>query len=89
MYQSNIANGFRFQQITWANTATFPPFKNDSTPGIEPVIGQVGGGANRIVGGLDPNDASRDMSIPQFVISKGGEYFFSPSISALRDKIAA
>jgi len=87
-YQSNIANGFRFQQVNWGNTANFPPLKNQ-TVGIEPIIGQAGGGAQRAVLGLDPQNAARQMSVPEFVKPLGGEYFFTPSISALTDKISA
>jgi hypothetical protein len=35
--------------------------------------------------GLDPNDAQKEMSFPDFVIPRGGEYFFSPSIKALKE----
>ncbi|PSR77990.1 hypothetical protein PHLCEN_2v7617 [Hermanssonia centrifuga] len=84
-YQSNIGNGFRFQQINWANTANFPPLKT-VTPGIEPIVGQ---GSPRTAEGLDPANQSKGYTIPQFVIPTGGEYFFMPSISALTSKIAA
>lgn len=37
----------------------------------------------------DPNDPNANFNLPvEWVISKGGEYFFSPSISALRDTFA-
>ncbi|KAI0086064.1 peroxidase [Irpex rosettiformis] len=85
MYQSNIANGFRFQQVNWANTADFPAGKN-VTPGIEPIIGQ---GSPRVASGLDPLDSTKTYTLPNFVVSNGGEYFFVPSISAITDKIAA
>ncbi|KAI0701290.1 hypothetical protein BC835DRAFT_236693 [Cytidiella melzeri] len=85
IYQSDIANGFRFQQVAWANTAAFPPLKNVSA-GIEPIIGQ---GSPRTADGLDPNDQSKTYTLPSFVISNGGEYFFSPSISAITETIAA
>ncbi|KAI0338774.1 peroxidase TAP [Trametopsis cervina] len=84
-YQSAIGNGFRFQQINWANTANFPPLKT-VTPGIEPLIGQA---SPRTAEGLDPANQSKSYTLPQFVIPKGGEYFFSPSISALTGTIAA
>jgi len=121
-YQSNIANGFRFQQRSWANNqlcvlalfsyslssspslgvlilclnlvnhtttlhSSFPPRKTQ-TVGLDPVIGQVGNDAARTTFGLNPFNVSQSFSIPQFLKSKGGEYFFSPSLSALKNTIA-
>ncbi|KIP02827.1 DyP-type peroxidase [Phlebiopsis gigantea 11061_1 CR5-6] len=83
-YQSVIANGFRFQQIAWANTANFPPAKLE-TPGLDAVIGQ---GTPRTSGGLDPNNQTKMFTVPQFVVPKGGEYFFVPSIPALTSEFA-
>nr|AZJ17935.1 dye-decolorizing peroxidase [Irpex lacteus] len=85
MYQSNIGNGFQFQQLAWANTENFPPFKN-VTPGIEPIIGR---GSPRVATGFDPHDQAKTYTMPDFVVSNGGEYFFVPSISAISDIIAA
>ena len=61
---------------------SFPPLKT-VTPGIEPIIGQGGG---KIAQGLDPNDTSDSYTVPLFVVPKGGEYFFVPSITALQNK---
>ncbi|KZV91225.1 peroxidase TAP [Exidia glandulosa HHB12029] len=88
-YQSQIAKGFRFIQASWANNEKFSFGKNDTTPGFDAVIGANRGG-QRFMSGYDINDASKDLSLlTDFVVSKGGEYFFSPSISALRDFITA
>jgi hypothetical protein len=38
--------------------------------------------------GLDPTDPLKSISMGAFVIPKGGEYFFSPSISGLKSTIA-
>lgn len=72
------------------NNPTFPPFKTPPEVGLDPVKGQTTGGADpRITGGLDPLVPSKKFEVPTFIKAKGGEYFFSPSISAIKDKIAA
>ena len=51
------------------------------------VIGQKNS-TGRQMGGFDPNAQANDLSLPvEFVISKGGAYFFTPSISTLKTKI--
>ncbi|EJD37314.1 DyP-type peroxidase [Auricularia subglabra TFB-10046 SS5] len=89
-YQSQLAKGFQFIQQSWANATNFPPKKTPPPEeiGFDPIIGQATGAQARLVSGLDPNDTSGSLSIPQFVISRGGEYFFSPPISALRGHLA-
>lgn len=62
------------------------PFSKPIAPGIDPIIGQS---PTRSTGGLDPLDQTKTFSVPLFVIPKGGEYFFMPSISALTSTIAA
>jgi hypothetical protein len=87
-YQSSISSGFRTQQQAWANSPNFIFGKNESTPGLDPIIGQAGNGAVRDVSGVDILDPAHDISVPVFVQSRGGEYFFTPSISALSNTIA-
>lgn len=112
-YQSSIGNGFRFQQVAWANNPRCVThishliilhtlflktvelierlrfmFGKNQTVGLDPIIGQAGNDAARITWGVNSFDASRNYSIPAFVKSQGGEYFFSPSISALKNTIA-
>ncbi|KAF8518402.1 fungal peroxidase [Hysterangium stoloniferum] len=88
-YQSNISAGFRFIQHSWANNPDFIFGKTDSTPGFDPIIGQNAGQA-RFVSGLNPQDANQDITlVNDFVQSRGGEYFFSPSISALKTTFSA
>jgi len=88
-YSSSITDGFQFIQTKWANSPKFPPFQTTAAiPGIDPIIGQVGGGAVRPLSGTNPNDPVADLSPPEFIKPRGGEYFFSPSIAALRDTLA-
>ncbi|KAK7062703.1 dye-decolorizing heme-containing peroxidase [Paramarasmius palmivorus] len=56
--------------------------------GVDPIIGSTNSGppgdAPRTVNGLDPLDFQKPIVInTDFVVSRGGEYFYSPPISAL------
>ncbi|KAF9476134.1 peroxidase TAP [Pholiota conissans] len=84
-YQSSLVNGFQFLQQTWANNANFPPFENlPGDPGLDPLIGQ----GPRVMSGLDPLDEQQTVSMPTFIVPRGGEYFFSPSLNGLKTTIA-
>jgi hypothetical protein len=67
---------------------SFPPRKSE-TPGLDPIIGANGNAQSHPLNGLNPANASEVATIQPFVESRGGEYFFSPSISALSNTIAA
>ncbi|KAF1960067.1 Dyp-type peroxidase [Byssothecium circinans] len=84
-YQTSIGNGFSFLQQAWANAPSFPT----SGAGFDPIIGQTNDASPRPVGGAFANNISQPLNlVAQFVNSKGGEYFFSPSIPTLRDVFA-
>ena len=84
--------------IGWADNNTFPP-KPTSAPagqviGIDPIIGQKNvdpalvavdpTADDRVVIGSFPGEEKSELTIPQeFVVTRGGEYFFSPSLEAL------
>ncbi|KAJ3480770.1 dyp-type peroxidase [Meripilus lineatus] len=87
-YQSNLANGFQFVQKQWANARGFPP--KSTPPGIDPIIGQLNPGdvLPRSMSGTNPASQDELLGLPIWVVPRGGEYFFSPSISALRDTFA-
>ncbi|KAM0756152.1 Dyp-type peroxidase [Meredithblackwellia eburnea MCA 4105] len=92
-YQSSLENGFQFVQKLWANNTGFP-FNNTAaitTPGEDLIIGQPVPGSGRVIQGIRPNDAAdpaNTISIAQlFVVPRGGEYFFVPSIDALKNKL--
>ncbi|KAI1346831.1 hypothetical protein F5Y01DRAFT_319408 [Xylaria sp. FL0043] len=92
-YQSNLGNGFHFMQQSWANSPTFPP-KTQATPpvpapGIDPIIG-VGNPRQMVGTSPDVAGANQELNFAaKWVIARGGEYFFSPSIPALKNTFAA
>ncbi|KAJ7484486.1 fungal peroxidase [Mycena latifolia] len=83
-YQSNIGNGFQFLQRFWADNTNFI----HGNVGFDPIIG-ANQGAQRVVNGLDPTNSSRPITLTtDFVVSRGGEYFFSPSLSAIANTLS-
>jgi Dyp-type peroxidase family len=88
-YQSNIVNGFQFLQHSWANNTAFPPDKPVKLPGFDAIIGQASNPASRTLTGTNPSSQNSELALPaQWVVPKGGEYFFSPSIPALKATFA-
>ncbi|KAF5375843.1 hypothetical protein D9615_008174 [Tricholomella constricta] len=83
-YSTSIVNGFAFLQKSWANNPTFPPESATEVPGLDPLIGQ----GQRKLSGTDPNNPSFELTLPDFVVPRGGEYFFSPSLKGLRETLA-
>jgi len=82
-YQTSFSRGFKFHQESWANNGSFRPGHGD-LPGLDPIIGQ----GTRIMSGLDPlKPNEKSEVIEDFVIPRGGEYFFSPSLSSLEKHI--
>ncbi|KDR71616.1 hypothetical protein GALMADRAFT_143869 [Galerina marginata CBS 339.88] len=87
-YQSSIISGFQFLQSGRINNATFPFAENTpEVPGVDPILGQ---GEDRKLSGTDPNNPAAELNLDdEWVIPRGGEYFFSPSIQGLTNTIAA
>ena len=70
----------------WANNEGFI-FGKSQKPGFDPIIGQNAGDIERTTAGLNPSDASGpalSLGFKEWVVSLGGEYFFSPSIKGLK-----
>lgn len=79
-FQSSIEEQFEFTQQSWANEANFVR----RPTGIDPVIGQGGaGGQTHSPGWNDATATSEALDIANFVTMRGGEYFFTPSLTTL------
>ena len=77
-YQSSIKDQFEFIQTCWVNNQNFP----QPGDGVDPVMAQVKTAPMQcpIKGVTDP----ATIELKHFVTTNGGEYFFQPSIGALR-----
>jgi Dyp-type peroxidase family len=74
-YQASIADQFEFIQSTWVNNDGFP----QAGDGRDPIISQDVAAPEFT---LTPQNAH--LMLRRWVITTGGEYFFSPSVSAVR-----
>jgi Dyp-type peroxidase family len=87
-YNSDLANQFEFTQKLWVNNPGFPILNPPNPSGIDPVIGQVDGvpPAPQNWNSIWDNagGAKQPFDFRGFVVSRGGEYFFAPSITFLR-----
>lgn len=81
-YQKDLESQFEFVQQSWVNNAAFPPGSVGGSPGEDPIIAQSVSGPFQ----LEPGHAP--IPVAHFVTTKGGEYFFAPSIETLQ-KIGA
>ena len=84
-YQTSIEQQFETLQLDWANSPNKP-----AAGGHDIIIGQTAD-QHRIFELLTDGGAStQNLTTPtQWVTPTGGGYFFAPSISALRDVLAA
>jgi Dyp-type peroxidase family len=84
-FQSDICDQFEFIQRRWANSHNFSKIGT----GLDPLIGQDGGPQEpndfpKWPTGYDSKDRKR-VRFDEHVKFLGGEYFFAPSISGLKD----
>lgn len=85
-YQSSLENSFQFVQRAWSNEETFPTSKT----GYDALIGQAKNDGMLNITLHSDDDGNLDPGLGQFqksVTMKGGEYFFVPSISALKNTL--
>ncbi|KAH7418967.1 hypothetical protein BKA64DRAFT_649774 [Cadophora sp. MPI-SDFR-AT-0126] len=90
-YQSDIRMGYSFLTTRWASNHHFPDKKTryvgDQGPGIDAIVGQrLSHHPPRSLGLPDGKEPSEErIELDNWVIHRGGEYFFTPSIEALHD----
>ena len=91
-YQNDISDQFEFIQKQWANDRKFPI---RGKAGIDPVIGRAGGEEEDKDDPHYPTkwDAPKDdrqrVKFGEHVRLRGGEYFYAPSMQALKNLSAA
>ena len=82
-YVTSIEQQFEFVQQQWSNAGDF----SQPASGIDPIIGQSAADLRPFLGAApfsqDPAKKPQ-LNLKSFVHFEGGEYFFAPSISAMR-----
>jgi len=81
-FQRDISTQFSFIQKMWANNPDFP-LSQTPRPGIDPIAGQ-GSREDQWWSPVWGRSGFKKYKLPHFVILRGGEYFFAPSISFLK-----
>ncbi|RXT49122.1 Dyp-type peroxidase [Bradyrhizobium betae] len=79
LVNADIARQFEFVQKVWINDGGFAGLENEK----DPMIGSNDGSGTFTIPRVDP-PRRRLKSLPAFVSTRGGEYFFLPGITALR-----
>ena len=86
-FQSSITRQFSTLQISWANDPSFPRQQRDKKKSIDPVIGDSP--ERQIFDQEWPKnwneEEKEEFMFQGCVQNKGGEFFFAPSISFLRN----
>jgi Dyp-type peroxidase family len=81
-FNSDISTQFEFTQSAWANNPTFP-FTSPTDAGLDPVIGQGTRPAVDFPTQWGEDGRSTVDTVAQAVTTKGGQYFFFPSLAFL------
>jgi Dyp-type peroxidase family len=86
-YNNRIAQQFKFTQQSWVNATNFP-VQPPGPHGIDPLIGQPNNPVGQKMHQVWDEPSSpvvNNVGMAGFVKMKGGEYFFSPSLTFLRN----
>ncbi len=85
-YNSDLGRQFKFTQAAWANATDFP-VSPKGPHGLDPVIGQgpLTPNEQKLPKVWDGKEMTDGVDFGGFVHMKGGEYFFSPSLTFLLD----
>jgi deferrochelatase/peroxidase EfeB len=78
---TNIRRQFEFIQQTWLNNPKFDGLYRDKDPIAGDAATEAGGGTFTIPAVPERRQLT---GLPRFVTTRGGEYFFLPSVRALR-----
>ncbi|KAK0639473.1 hypothetical protein B0T16DRAFT_463145 [Cercophora newfieldiana] len=85
-YQGYIELGFQHMQSFWCDNKDFPPGKES---GVDPIIGQASSPEDMKTKITEGKEAVvLPTGISQLVTFRGGEYFFVPSLLALRGALS-
>ena len=85
-YQADIERQFEFVQSSWVNATEFPNEPRDKDKlvvpaGQDPIIAQSASGPFE----LRPGSKRKEITVNHFVQTRGGGYFFQPSIKKLKE----
>ena len=82
-YQRNLMKQFEHLQISFSNSKAFPEAQSEMYHGHDPIIGRPKEGENAFVNLNLNGNIKKIQGLQQWVVTTGGEYFFSPSLSAI------
>lgn len=82
-YNASVEDQFEFLQRRWSNSSVQP-----NQGGQDIIIGQNGSDPGRVREIAYPGGSATVKVKQDFVVPTGGEYFFAPTISALKDVLA-
>ena len=83
-YQRNLREQFEHLQISFSNSKAFPEAQSKMYHGHDPIIGRPKEGEKAFINLNLNGNMKKIEGLQQWVVTTGGEYFFSPSLSAVK-----